>query len=103
MLFPGATLSLPVGRMRSVAMLDTLHVGDLIVAGSQWGKVRALLDDRGDAAALAPPSFPVEVLGFSGAPEAGDRVAVVENEARAREITEYRERQKREKIAARGG
>ena len=81
----------------------TLKVGDLIVAGSQWGKVRALLDDLGAPCASAGPSMPVEALGFSGAPEAGDRVAVVENEARAREITNYRERQKRDKIAARGG
>jgi translation initiation factor IF-2 len=81
----------------------TLHVGDLIVAGSQWGRVRALLDDKGEHVAFAGPSFPVEVLGFSGAPEAGDRVAVVATEARAREITEYRERQKRDKLAARGG
>jgi len=81
----------------------TLKVGDLIVAGSQWGKVRALLDDLGAPCQSAGPSMPVEVLGFSGAPEAGDRVAVVENEARAREITNYRERQKRDKIAARGG
>jgi translation initiation factor IF-2 len=81
----------------------TLRVGDLIVAGSQWGRVRALLDDKGAPVASAGPSFPVEVLGFSGAPEAGDRVAVVPTEARAREITEYRERQKRDKLAARGG
>ena len=81
----------------------TLHVGDLIVAGSQWGRVRALLDDHGATVTAAPPSFPVEILGFSGAPEAGDRVGVVENEARAREIADYRERQKRDKIAARGG
>jgi translation initiation factor IF-2 len=81
----------------------TLRVGDLIVAGSQWGRARALLDDKGAHVALAGPSFPVEVLGFSGAPEAGDRVAVVATEARAREITEYRERQKRDKVAARGG
>jgi translation initiation factor IF-2 len=81
----------------------TLRVGDLIVAGSQWGRVRALLDDKGAQVASAGPSFPVEVLGFSGAPEAGDRVAVVATEARAREITEYRERQKRDKLAARGG
>ena len=81
----------------------TLRVGDLIVAGSQWGRVRALLDDKGAHVDQAGPSFPVEVLGFSGAPDAGDRVAVVENEARAREVTEYRERQKREKLAARGG
>jgi translation initiation factor IF-2 len=80
----------------------TLRVGDLVVAGSQWGRVRALIDDKGAAVEAAGPSTPVEVLGFSGAPEAGDRVAVVENEARAREIAEYRERQKREKLAARG-
>jgi translation initiation factor IF-2 len=81
----------------------TLDVGDIVVAGTQWGRVRALLDDKGEAVLDAGPSAPVEVLGFSGAPEAGDRVAVVESEARAREITEYRERQKRDKIAARGG
>ncbi len=81
----------------------TLDVGDIIVAGSQWGRVRALLDDKGQNVLDAPPSTPVEVLGFSGAPEAGDRVAVVESEARAREITEYRDRLKREKAAVRGG
>jgi translation initiation factor IF-2 len=80
----------------------TLKVGALVVAGSQWGRVRALVDDKGEPVEAAGPSAPVEVLGFSGAPEAGDRVAVVESEARAREITEYRERQRREKLAARG-
>ena len=80
----------------------TLKVGALVVAGSHWGRVRALIDDKGGALDAAKPSTPVEVLGFSGAPEAGDRVAVVESEARAREITEYRERQRREKLAARG-
>ena len=80
----------------------TLKVGALVVAGSQWGRVRALVDDKGEPVEEAGPSTPVEVLGFSGAPEAGDRVAVVESEARAREITEYRERQRREKLAARG-
>ena len=80
----------------------TLAIGDIIVAGSQWGRVRALLDDQGKNVAKAGPSFPVEVLGFSGAPEAGDRVAVVESEARAREVTEYRDRQKRDQAAARG-
>ena len=80
----------------------TLRVGDIIVGGSQWGRVRALLGDKGETRTEAGPSTPVEVLGFSGSPEAGDRVAVVETEARAREITEYRERQKREKAAARG-
>jgi translation initiation factor IF-2 len=81
----------------------TLRVGDIVVAGSQWGRVRALLDDKGAVRQDAGPSFPVEILGFSGTPEAGDRVAVVESESRAREITEYRERQKREKAAIRGG
>jgi translation initiation factor IF-2 len=80
----------------------TLHAGDIVVGGSQWGRVRALIDDKGATIETAGPSTPVEVLGFSGSPEAGDRVAVVETEARAREITEYRERQKREKAAARG-
>jgi translation initiation factor IF-2 len=80
----------------------TLRVGTLVVAGSHWGRVRALIDDRGSTVESAGPSMPVEALGFSGAPEAGDRVAVVESEARAREITEYRERQRREKLAARG-
>jgi translation initiation factor IF-2 len=80
----------------------TLEIGDIVVGGSQWGRVRALLDDTGQSRQSAGPSMPVEVLGFSGSPEAGDRVGVVETEARAREITEYRERQKREKAAARG-
>jgi translation initiation factor IF-2 len=81
----------------------TLRVGALVVAGAQWGRVRALIDDKGENVDEATPSTPVEVLGFSGAPEAGDRVAVVESEARAREIAEYRERQRREKLAVRGG
>ena len=81
----------------------SLIVGDIVVAGSQWGRVRAMLDDQGESVDMAGPSFPVEILGFNGAPEAGDRVAVVESEGRAREITEYRERQKREKLAVRGG
>jgi translation initiation factor IF-2 len=80
----------------------TLKVGDVIVAGSEWGRVRALLDDTGSARHEAGPSTPVEVLGFSGSPEAGDRVAVVVSETRAREISEYRERKRREKAAARG-
>ncbi|HEY1888400.1 MAG TPA: translation initiation factor IF-2 [Roseiarcus sp.] len=80
----------------------TLRVGQLVVAGSHWGRVRALIDDKGATLEAATPSTPVEVLGFDGAPEAGDRVAVVESEARAREITEYRERQRREKLVARG-
>ncbi|TCR68916.1 translation initiation factor IF-2 [Bosea sp. BK604] len=81
----------------------TLRTGDIVVAGSEWGRVRALIGDTGAQIKDAPPSLPVEVLGFNGTPEAGDRVAVVESEARAREITDYRERQKRDRIAARGG
>jgi len=81
----------------------TLRTGDIIVAGSEWGRVRALIGDTGAHIKEALPSLPVEVLGFNGTPEAGDRVAVVESEARAREITDYRERQKRDRIAARGG
>jgi translation initiation factor IF-2 len=79
----------------------TLKVGDLIVAGAEWGRVRALLSDTGKPVDSAGPSTPVEVLGFSGTPDAGDRLAVVENEARAREVTDYRVRQKREKVSAR--
>ncbi len=78
-----------------------LHVGDILIAGSEWGRVRALLDDHGASLQEAGPSMPVEVLGFQGAPEAGDRFAVVESEARAREIADYRHRQKREKAQAR--
>ena len=81
----------------------TLKVGDLVVGGTQWGRVRALIDDQGHNVTSAGPSMPVEILGFSGSPEAGDRVGVVENESRAREITEYRDRQKRELAAARVG
>jgi translation initiation factor IF-2 len=79
----------------------TLKPGDIVVAGSEWGRVRALASDTGHSVVAAGPSMPVEVLGFNGTPEAGDRLAVVDSEARAREITDYRERQKREKMAAR--
>ena len=79
----------------------TLKPGDIVVAGSEWGRVRALVSDTGNSVVAAGPSMPVEILGFNGTPEAGDRLAVVETEARAREITAYRERQKREKMAAR--
>src|SRR5438876_5203605 len=79
----------------------TLHVGELIVAGAEWGRVRALVSETGAPVATAGPSTPVEVLGFTGTPDAGDRLAVVESEARAREVTDYRARQKREKTAAR--
>ena len=78
----------------------TLHVGDIIVAGADWGRVRALVNDTGHPVQEAGPSVPVEVLGFADTPEASDRLAVVETEARARELTDYRVRQKREKSAA---
>jgi translation initiation factor IF-2 len=79
----------------------TLHPGDIVVAGAEWGRVRALVSDTGEPVQTAGPSTPVEVLGFSGTPDAGDRLAVVDNEARAREVSDYRARQKREKMAAR--
>jgi translation initiation factor IF-2 len=80
----------------------TLRTGDIVVAGSEWGRVRALVTDTGAQLKEAPPSMPVEVLGFNGTPDAGDRVAVVDSEARAREITDYRIRQKRDLAAVRG-
>jgi translation initiation factor IF-2 len=79
----------------------TLRVGDIIVAGAEWGRVRALVSDTGITIDSAGPSTPVEVLGFSGTPDAGDRLAVVDSEGRAREVTAYRVRQKRDKMAAR--
>ncbi len=90
----------PVGTV--LIQRGTLAVGDIVVAGSSWGRVRALINDRGENTAKAGPSVPVEILGFDSAPEAGDQFAVVENEARAREITEYRERKRREKLGAAG-
>ncbi len=78
----------------------TLRVGDVLVAGAEWGKVRALINDRGEQVESAGPSEPVEVLGLNGTPEAGDMIAVVEDEARAREITDYRSDVARDKRAA---
>ena len=78
----------------------TLRVGDIVVAGAEMGRVRALISDKGETIEEAGPSVPVEVLGFNGPPEAGDRLAVVENEARARQVTSYRAHQKRENAAA---
>ncbi len=79
----------------------TLRPGDIVVAGSEWGRVRALVSDTGHSVVAAGPSMPVEVLGFNGTPEASDRLAAVDTEARAREIADYRARQKREIAAAR--
>ncbi len=80
----------------------TLKVGDIVVCGPTWGRVRAMLDDRGRNAKEAGPSVPVEVLGLDGVPTAGDRLDVVDNEKRAREIAEYHQRQLRDTQVATG-
>ena len=90
----------PVGTV--LVQRGTLKVGDIIVAGQAWGRVRALIDDHGANTPSAGPSVPVEVLGFDSAPEAGDAFAVVESEARAREITGYRVRKRRETLGSAG-
>ena len=91
----------PVGTM--LVQKGTIKVGQIIVAGRAWGKVRALINDHGDNVVEAGPSVPVEVLGFNSAPEAGDQFAIVENEQRAREITEYRIKKRRDIRAAGAG
>ncbi|WP_448203739.1 translation initiation factor IF-2 [Azospirillum sp. sgz302134] len=78
----------------------TLKVGDVFVTGSEWGRVRALVNDRGQSVEQAAPASPVEVLGLNGTPMAGDDFTVVESEARAREIAEFRQRKKREAAVA---
>ncbi len=81
----------------------TLRVGDIFIAGSEWGRVRALINDRNEQLQSAPPATPVEVLGLQGTPVAGDDLLVVENEARAREVVAFRQRRSREKeLAAQG-
>jgi len=90
----------PVGTV--LVQRGTLRVGDIIVAGSAWGRVRALIDDRSEPVTSAGPSVPVEILGFDSAPEAGDPFAVVESEARAREITDYRMRKRRQTLGSAG-
>ena len=79
----------------------TLNTGDIVVAGDEWGRVRALIDDHGAQLKEAGPAMPIEVLGLQGTPLAGDRFAVIENEAQAREISEYRRRKAREMAVAR--
>ncbi len=74
----------------------TIRVGDIVVAGAEWGRVRLLANERGESVKWAGPSTPIEVIGLSAAPDAGDEMVVVENEARAREVTEYRSRKRRE-------
>ncbi|MEZ5881582.1 MAG: translation initiation factor IF-2 [Nitratireductor sp.] len=78
----------------------TLKTGDIVIAGNEWGKVRALVNDHGEQVDEATPSMPVEILGLSGAPGAGEPFAVVEAESRAREISDYRQRLARDKAAA---
>ncbi len=90
----------PVGTV--LVQRGSLKVGDIVVAGTAWGRVRALVDDKGQNVPSAGPSVPVEILGFDSAPEAGDQFAVVENEARAREITGYRVRKRRETLGSAG-
>ena len=80
----------------------TLHQGDIFVAGAQWGRVLALINDRGEPVQEAGPSTPVEVLGIQGAPEAGDEFHVVDTEARAREVADFRQRKLRDARAAAG-
>jgi translation initiation factor IF-2 len=96
---------LDVGRGPVATVLvqhGTLRKGDIFVVGEKWGKVRALLNDKGETVAEAGPSFPVEVLGLNGTPEAGDVLNVVSTEAQAREIAEYREKAAKDKRAAVG-
>ncbi len=96
---------LDVGRGPVATVLvqnGTLRKGDIFVVGEQWGKVRALINDQGVTITEAGPSVPVEVLGLSGTPSAGDTLNVVETEAQAREIATYREKAAKDKRAAAG-
>ena len=96
---------LDVGRGPVATVLvqnGTLRRGDIFVVGEQWGRVRALINDQGERVEEAGPSVPVEVLGLNGTPEAGDVLNVVPDEARAREIAEYRQQLAKDKRAAAG-
>ena len=96
---------LDVGRGPVATVLvqkGTLKRGDIFVVGEQWGKVRALIDDKGEQVQEAGPSVPVEVLGLNGTPEAGDVLNVVQDEGQAREISEYRAQVAKDKKAASG-
>jgi translation initiation factor IF-2 len=81
----------------------TIRVGDIVVAGGEWGRVRALVNDQGKTVPSAGPSEPVEVLGLQGTPEAGDELVVVESDARAREIADFRTRKRREARTGQSG
>lgn len=96
---------LDVGRGPVATVLvqkGTLRQGDIFVVGEQYGKVRALVNDKGDRVKEAGPSVPVEVLGLNGTPEAGDVLNVTDTEAQAREIASYREQAAKDKRAAAG-
>ncbi|QDI77526.1 translation initiation factor IF-2 [Leisingera aquaemixtae] len=96
---------LDVGRGPVATVLiqnGTLRQGDIFVVGEQYGKVRALINDKGERVQEAGPSVPVEVLGLNGTPEAGDVLNVTETEAQAREIAEYRAQAAKDKRAAAG-
>ncbi|RMF56509.1 MAG: translation initiation factor IF-2 [Calditrichaeota bacterium] len=85
------------GPVATVLVSDgTLKVGDVFVAGTQWGRVRAMIDDKGQRVESAGPSKPVQILGLTGLPEAGDKLIVLEDEKNAREIAYQRQQLKRE-------
>ncbi|HET6469920.1 MAG TPA: translation initiation factor IF-2 [Geminicoccaceae bacterium] len=97
----GTIIEAKLDRGRGVAATvlvqrGTLKVGDIVVCGAQWGRARALLNDRAEPVTAAGPAMPAEILGLDGVPDAGDTMVVVESEKRAREIAEYRQRKKRE-------
>ena len=88
----------PVATM--LVQKGTLRSGEIVVAGAEWGRVRAMLDDKGRQIKDAGPSMPVEILGLGGVPSAGEPFVVVEDESRAREISEFRQRKVRDRSAA---
>jgi translation initiation factor IF-2 len=100
----GAIIEAEVDRGRGtvatvLVQRGTLKIGDIFVAGTEWGRVRALVSDQGHKIVEAGPSIPVEVLGFNGVPAAGDEFFVLDDESRAREIADFRQRREREKKA----
>tara|TARA_Y100000588_G_scaffold63637_1_gene63252 strand:- start:484 stop:2193 length:1710 start_codon:yes stop_codon:yes gene_type:complete len=102
----GVVIEARVDRGRGVVCTllvqrGSLQIGDIVVAGAEWGRVRAMTDDHGRSLTKASPSMPVEVLGFNGPPNAGEQFVVVKNERRAREISEFRAAREREIASAR--
>jgi translation initiation factor IF-2 len=93
------------GPVATVLVQDgTLHVGDMIIAGTIVGKIRALIDDRGKPIKSAPPATPVEVLGLGGLPSPGDTFQALEDAAKARQIAQYRQMQAKDRaLGAKGG